>query len=80
LTGLPMGCLVCPSVAECTSLLPCAECKNCGLVITRLGNSARRSPTGWSHARWAGWEGVRCPGRVPGAVPVTADAPAAPEP
>ena len=68
-TGQP-DCPACESVAACISFRPCAECRNCHRLITRQGSSARRSPTGWSHARWGGWEGIRCPGRVTGAVPV----------
>lgn len=77
--SLPMGCLYCPDgVAGCRSLHPCAECKNCGLLITRQGSSARRSPSGWSHALWAGWEGIRCPSRLTGAEPAVTAAPQRP--
>jgi hypothetical protein len=44
-------------------------CEHDGLPITRHTRSARRSPTGWSHARWGGWEGIRCPGALTGATP-----------
>ncbi len=44
-------------------------CGNCGLPITDFTKSAYRSPTGWSHDRWGGWEGIRCPGRLTGATP-----------
>lgn len=44
-------------------------CKHDALPITRHTASARRSPTGWSHALWGGWEGIRCPGRLTGAEP-----------
>jgi hypothetical protein len=44
-------------------------CGTCGLPITDFTKSARRSPTGWSHDRWGGWEGIRCPGRLTGAMP-----------
>jgi hypothetical protein len=43
------------------------KCRNCGYPVSRSGNSARRSPTGWAH--WGFWQGIRCPGAVTGAVP-----------
>ncbi len=44
-------------------------CRNCGHPVIRK----MRSPTGWTHydrqAVWGGWQGMRCPGAITGAVP-----------
>lgn len=40
-------------------------CKNCGRPIKRCAMSS----TGWTHDEM-GWQGVRCQGRVCGAMPV----------
>lgn len=40
-------------------------CANCDRPVSRRG--AGRSPTGWLH--WGPWHGIRCPGRLTGAVP-----------
>lgn len=52
-------------------------CEHCGLPIKRethnsaLGDRPTRSPSGWTHGgpMRDDWQGIRCPGRLTGAVP-----------
>lgn len=40
-------------------------CQNCGLPVGR--DEKANAPTGWTHM--GQWQGLRCPGRITGAIP-----------